>query len=163
MFNHRTRISVAERLRRLIGGLPCRTQVAALPWRVATDGSREVMLITSRGTGRWVLPKGWPEGSENLWVAAEREAGEEAGVSGTVDSSALGRFYYMKRVSRGREWRCEVLVYPLQVSQVLESWRERNQRKRKWFSLADAARLVAEPDLAELIAGFDAGRLEAVA
>lgn len=151
---HQTRASVVERLRRLIGGLPCRTQVAALPWRVADDGSYEVMLVTSRGTGRWVIPKGWPEGSETFWTAAAREAGEEAGVGGQVAQDALGRFYYDKQLARGREWRCEVLVYPLQVTDVADKWPEKKKRRRRWFAPRDAARLVNEPDLAELIGRF---------
>jgi hypothetical protein len=36
------------------------TQFAALPCRVAEDGSRQVMLLTSRETRRWVIPNGWP-------------------------------------------------------------------------------------------------------
>jgi len=151
---HQTRIRVTERLRRLIGGLPCRTQVAALPWRVSKDGSCEVLLVTSRGTGRWVIPKGWPEGSEAFWNAAAREAGEEAGVTGEVAQSALGRFYYDKLLARGRQWRCEVLVYPLQVTDIADRWPEKKKRRRRWFAPEDAARLVNEPDLAEMIGRF---------
>lgn len=151
---HQTRVRVVERLRRLIGGLPCRTQVAALPWRMAQDGSSEVLLVTSRGTGRWVVPKGWPEGSETFWTAAAREAGEEAGVKGDVGQRALGRYYYDKQLARGREWRCEVLLYPLEVTHIAEKWPEKKKRRRRWFAAQDAARLVNEPDLAELIARF---------
>lgn len=152
-FTHQTRAHVAERLRRLIGGLPCRTQVAALPFRTRDDGY-EVMLITSRGTGRWVIPKGWPEGAEQLWAAAAREAIEEAGVEGDIAQSALGRFYYAKHLARGRQWRCEVLVYPLEVTTVADKWPEKKKRRRRWFSVQDAAKLVNEPDLAEMIARF---------
>jgi 8-oxo-dGTP pyrophosphatase MutT (NUDIX family) len=155
IFSHQTRAHVAERLRRLIGGLPCRTQVAALPFR-QSDAGYEVMLITSRGTGRWVIPKGWPEGEEALWHAAAREADEEAGVAGEIAQDALGRFYYAKQLARGRQWRCEVLVYPLEVKDVADKWREKKKRRRRWFPVQDAARLVNEPDLAELIARFGA-------
>jgi 8-oxo-dGTP pyrophosphatase MutT (NUDIX family) len=162
MLSIRTRTYMAERLRRLIGGLPCRTQVAALPWRVTPEGP-EVLLVTSRGTGRWVIPKGWPEGEEQFCDAAAREALEEAGVAGRVDADALGRYYYAKHLPRGREWRCEVRVYPLHVEDVADKWRERKKRKRQWFAAKDAARLVDEPDLAELIRGFanDAPRVAA--
>ena len=99
------------RVRRLFGKASLRLQVAALPWRKADDGV-EIMLITSRDTGRWVLPKGWPESGENLFDAAAREAGEEAGLSGSVSRREIGRYYYAKALSSGKEVPCEVLVYP---------------------------------------------------
>lgn len=145
-----------------MGGLPCRTQVAALPFRLI-GGSCEVMLITSRGTGRWVTPKGWPEGTETYWTTAAREAHEEAGVEGRISQDVLGRFYYAKRLSRGREWRCEVLVYPLQVAKIHADWPERKERKRQWFTPAEAASLVDEPDLAEMIASFVGSPMKASA
>ncbi|RUU02882.1 NUDIX hydrolase, partial [Mesorhizobium sp. USDA-HM6] len=77
-----THNQMTERVRRLFGTAPCRLQVAALPWR-KDDNGVEIMLITSRDTGRWVLPKGWPEAREPLCEAAAREAGEEAGLYGT--------------------------------------------------------------------------------
>ncbi len=77
--SHQKRNHFAERIRRLFGAMPCRVQVAALPWR-RTDQGVEVMLITSRDTGRWVIPKGWPEGQEDLYEAAAREAAEPIAV-----------------------------------------------------------------------------------
>src|SRR5690348_1261746 len=93
---HSRRSHFADRVRRLLGGAPCRVQVAALPWRKGPDGV-EIMLITSRETGRWVLPKGWPEGDEALWDAAAREASEEAGIDGAIARSELGCYYYAKQ------------------------------------------------------------------
>lgn len=154
--SHVTRNAVMERIRRLFGAPPCRLQAAALPWRHGESGSLEVLLVTSRGTGRWVLPKGWPEGAEELFDAAAREASEEAGVAGMVSSSQLGRYYYGKVLANGLEKRCEVPVFPLEVTQISEKWPERKERKRRWFSPAEAARIVDEPDLAELIVGFNA-------
>jgi len=153
VISHSTRKRVMERVRLMFGGLPCRVQAAALPWRLTENGV-EIMLVTSRGTGRWVLPKGWPEGREDLWTAAEREAAEEAGISGSIARSEAGRFYYGKQLPSGMEWRCQVHVFPLEVDQVEERWPERKKRQRGWFSPSDAATRVSEPDLAELIAGF---------
>lgn len=143
-----------ERLRRFVGGAPCRTQVAALPWRRTESGTFEVMLVTSRGTGRWVLPKGWREEREQPHEAAAREAGEEAGVGGAISRREIGRFYYTKLLSSGARWRCEVHVYPMEVDRVEDKWPERKKRTRRWFPAHEAAGLVQERDLGELIAGF---------
>ncbi len=142
-----------EKVRRLFGKAPCRLQVAALPWRMTTDGI-EIMLITSRDTGRWVLPKGWPESGENFFEAAAREAGEEAGLSGTVAHHEAGRYLYAKVLSSGEEVPCKVLVFPLEVDRVADKWKEKHQRKRKWVKFAEAARMLNEPDLCRLITAF---------
>ena len=151
--NHVSGTHLVERVRRLFGGKPCRLQVAALPWRKAKHGV-EVMLITSRDTGRWVLPKGWPEFGEEFFDAAAREAGEEAGLKGTICAQEAGRYYYAKALANGDNVGCEVLVYPLEVDDVADKWKEKGQRKRKWVSPAKAAAMVAEADLAKVILAF---------
>lgn len=153
VISHSTRKRFLDRIRVMFGGMPCRVQAAALPWRL-TERGVEIMLVTSRDTGRWVLPKGWPEGEEDLWRAAEREAAEEAGISGSIGASALGRYYYGKSLPTGMERRCEVHVYPLEVDRVADKWPERKARLRRWFAPAEAAARVHEPDLGELIAAF---------
>lgn len=142
-----------ERAQRLFGDVTIRLQVAALPWRRSFNGS-EVLLITSRDTGRWVLPKGWVEKDEKPWRAAEREAVEEAGVSGEVGREPIGRYLYAKVQKMGRAKACEVHVYPLAVAKIADDWRERDQRERRWFCPQDASSRVDEPDLAELIQRF---------
>lgn len=147
-YNH-----LLERLRRLFGGMPRRMQVAALPWREGPRGI-EVLLVTSRDTGRWVLPKGWPEGEERLYEAAAREAAEEAGIKGVVSDAEAGRYYYGKRQPSGLELRCEVRVFPLEVRDVKDKWPEKKRRRRAWLSPSEAASRVQERDLGELIAHF---------
>lgn len=150
---HTTYNHLMERLRRMFGGMPCRMQVAALPWRQKADGI-EILLVTSRDSGRWVLPKGWPEGKEQLFEAAAREAAEEAGIDGKVSEFEAGRYYYGKRQSSGMEVRCEVRVFPIEVLSIADKWPEKKRRRRAWLSPADAAARVQEPDLGELIAQF---------
>ena len=148
-----TRNHLVDRIRRLFGGLPCRVQVAALPWRKTGDDV-EVLLVTSRDTGRWVLPKGWPEGQEDLYMAAAREAAEEAGVDGSVSRFEIGRYYYDKVQPSGMEWRCEVLVFPLEVDRLAEKWPEKKRRRREWGSPAEAPNRGREAGLPQLIAQF---------
>ncbi|MFN4273582.1 MAG: NUDIX hydrolase [Aliihoeflea sp.] len=148
------RILLSERLRSLFGSPPPRLQVAALPWRVNKKGTPEVLLVTSRETRRWVLPKGWPEGLESLSEAAAREAQEEAGIAGNVSLKEIGSYFYGKRLATGLERRCQVLVFPLEVKKTADKWPEKKRRTRQWFEPIQAADLVHEPDLSELIRDF---------
>lgn len=134
-----------------------RTQYGAICWRLE-DGEVQVLLITSRDTGRWVIPKGWHVPGLTPEASAAREAFEEAGVKGEVSDTSLGNFSYDKALCRtpGREARvaCVVAVFPLQVRQLASRFPERGQRKRKWFAPDKAARRVAEPELRALLANF---------
>lgn len=151
--NELTSNHLIERARRLFGDSPCKLQVAALPWRVGNDGV-EIMLITSKDTGRWVLPKGGVKKNEELWRAAEREAEEEAGIRGGVSRREAGRYFYAKVQLIGRAIPCEVLVYPLEVHDVASSWEEDAARTRNWVAPTHAADMVDEPDLGELLRNF---------
>jgi 8-oxo-dGTP pyrophosphatase MutT (NUDIX family) len=133
-------------------------QAAVLPWRL--DRQVEIMLITSLGTGRWVLPKGTLMPGESPRMAARREALEEAGLEGELTARPLGSFYYEKRLSsRGpRQQLCSVSVYPLKVEIQRDQWPERGLRKFRWFALADAAAAVKEDELRDLLLGFDSAR-----
>jgi len=148
------RILISERLRSLFGSPPPRLQVAALPWRINKKGTLEVLLVTSRETRRWVLPKGWPEGLESLSEAAAREAQEEAGITGNISPNELGSYFYGKRLATGLERRCQVVVFPLEVKKAADKWPEKKRRTRQWLEPAEAASLVNEADLGELIARF---------
>lgn len=127
-------------------------QYAALPYRVV-DGL-EVLLVTSRETGRWVIPKGWPmKGRKPHW-AAEREALDEAGVVGRIGKHSIGAYSYAKRLLDGVTVDCLVHVYPLAVEQQQATWREQHQRTARWFTPEEAAEVVQEPALAALLRTF---------
>ncbi len=130
-----------------------RTQFAALPYRIK-DGKLQVMIITSRGSGRWILPKGWPMHDRTPAAAAAREAWEEAGVKGSGPDHSIGLYSYEKLMGNGNRYRCIVVVYPLRVKSQAAVFPEAGQRKRRWLSPKKAARKVREPELAQLIARF---------
>lgn len=132
-------------------------QVAALPFRVGSDGQIEVLLITSRDTGRWIIPKGWPMIGRKAHQAAEREAFEEAGLTGRIAADPVGRYRYEKRFGSGLALPCKVRVYPLRVETQHARWPEQAQRTLRWFAPEDAARLVHEDELRQLLAGFAVG------
>jgi 8-oxo-dGTP pyrophosphatase MutT (NUDIX family) len=140
---------------RLMLRRPERLQFAALCFRrseVANDV--EVLLITSRETRRWVIPKGWPMNGKSAPAVAEQEALEEAGVKGRALTLPAGSYLYLKRLQSGLKVPCEVQVYPLEVSGFVDSYKEKGQRKKEWVSADEAARRVAEPGLKELILSF---------
>ena len=109
------------------------------------------MLVTSRDTRRWVLPKGWAEPELASHEAAAKEAFEEAGLVGEVEPEPVGRYSYEKRLRGGRSVPCEVRVFPLWVERQLEDWPERGQREARWFTLGQAALAVDEGDLVTLL------------
>ena len=134
-----------------------RQQVAALPYRIDPEGNLEILLVTSRDTGRWVLPKGWPMKGRNLRKAAEIEAFEEAGVVGKTGKRALGSYTYDKDGAIP----CRVCVYPLPVQALEGEWPEKHQRQREWHSPSEASNCVDESDLKALLR--DAGEKLGVA
>lgn len=126
-------------------------QYAALCWRMHR-GKVEVLLITSRDTGRWVIPKGWPMEKLSPAQAALQEAWEEAGVRGAIAETSIGSFNYTKVLSPKRSVQCAVQVFALRVSELADKFPERKERRRKWFSAEKAAGKVMEPELRHLLA-----------
>lgn len=131
-----------------------RTQFGALCFRMRR-GKPEVLLVTSRGTGRWIVPKGWPMDGKTPAQAAEIEAWEEAGVRGRVFERCLGLYSYRKALEDGDDLPCVTMIYALKVREMTDDYPEAFERKRKWLRPKKAAALVDEPDLAYLIANFD--------
>jgi 8-oxo-dGTP pyrophosphatase MutT (NUDIX family) len=142
-----------KRLRSLIEPVfrrPEFIQAAALCLR-ETKAGREVLLVTSRGTGRWVVPKGWPMRGRTLAGAAQQEAWEEAGVFGHVEETPIGYYTYHKRHRTGLALACRVEVFQLEVVDLARNWPEKKTRKRRWMRPDEAAKAVAEPELAALL------------
>lgn len=147
-----TRVSrVLETLRLWLGGKPEAVQVAALPWRRDAEGQLLVLLATSRDTGRWVLPKGWPQKGRSLSETAAVEAWEEAGLSGRIGCDPLGSYFYRKLLDNGLRRRVRVQVFPLAVADEAQDWPEKGQRELRWFPPHEAARNVHEPELARIL------------
>ncbi|MQY43343.1 NUDIX domain-containing protein [Epibacterium sp. SM1969] len=133
---------------------PRRLQVAALCLRGSGD-NRKVLLITSRDTGRWIIPKGWPMNGKTCSEAALQEAWEEAGViEAEIDDTPIGSYNYYKRRDNGTREPVTTLIYAVNVHKLADSYPEASQRKRKWLSPKKASTLVAEPELQELLAAL---------
>jgi 8-oxo-dGTP pyrophosphatase MutT (NUDIX family) len=132
-----------------------RLQYAAVPYRRRDDGVIEVMLVTSRETKRWVIPKGWPIGGAKPSASAAREALEEAGVVGRTQADAIGAYHYAKRLKNGTQTRCKVEVFPLEVKSQRKRWREKGERKARWFELPKAVQAVQEAGLRRLLRNLD--------
>lgn len=136
-----------------LGGAPL--QAGALCWRHRSDGI-EILLVTSRRSGKWGVPKGWALRGRPLHETARREAWEEAGVDGAVANRCLGLAEAPKsyRLAGMVDWR--IALYPIEVAGLAEDWPEKGQRERRWFPLAEAARLVRPRTLGSLLSAFAA-------
>lgn len=135
-------------------------QVAAIPFRLNGGGELEVMLVTSRGTRRFIVPKGWPMKGKSARRAALIEAQEEAGVRGKALKKPAGSYCYWKRLSTSFV-HVEVTAYLVEVAEELDAWKEIGARQRAWLTPADAAVLIDEPELATLIRNLSAADLVA--
>jgi 8-oxo-dGTP pyrophosphatase MutT (NUDIX family) len=144
-----------------IGGVPkreTRTQFAALCYRTRKTGV-EVLLVTSRDTRRWIIPKGWPMDGLTPADAAAQEAWEEAGVKGNAHDHVAGIYSYNKKMEDGPDLPCIVAVFPVEVKKLEAEFPEMTMRKRKWFTPKKAAARVRELELKLILREFDPSRL----
>ena len=130
-----------------------RAQVGALVWRFEKS-VLQVLLVTSRDTGRYVIPKGWTEKNLSDPEAASNEAYEEAGVLGDITNEPIGGFAYIKIVGPGFALPCVITVYAMECRTLLEKWPEMRERTRAWMTLDQAMASVEEPELKLLIESF---------
>lgn len=140
-------------IRMLLGHRPAAMQVGAI-CRDMISG--EVLLISSRGTGRWVIPKGWPMAGRSLAEAAAQEAWEEAGIRGTIREGELGRFTYGKAQDEGFSIPVETRVFLLEAERISDDYPEAGQRRRRWFPPQEAAEKVVEPGLSRILRALPA-------
>lgn len=134
--------------------VPERKQLAALCWRPVPGGDREILLVTS-SNGRWILPKGWPMDGKSNSRAARIEAWEEAGVArAKVARKPLGRFIGSKVTLQGDEVPCLTQVYAMRVAETADDWPEREKRARRWVAVEEAAEIVTEDGLRDILRKF---------
>jgi 8-oxo-dGTP pyrophosphatase MutT (NUDIX family) len=131
-------------------------QVAALCWRHSPkrNSQIEILLVTSRNSKRWILPKGWLEPELSAAENAAREAFEEAGVTGKVSPQPVGTYHYLKEKKDGGGMPCSVEVFTLAVIKQLDDWPEKNARELAWVPVEQAATQISEPGLRQILKGF---------
>jgi 8-oxo-dGTP pyrophosphatase MutT (NUDIX family) len=128
------------------------TQAAALCWRL--NPGLEILLITSRNSKRWIVPKGWLMADLGPAESAAREAMEEAGITGDISQEPLGTFYYLKEKKDGSVVACSVDVFSLHATGQQADWPEKGTRELMWLSPDQAAMRVAEPGLRRILQDF---------
>ncbi len=131
-----------------------RSQFAALCYRIKLDRP-QILLITSRRSGRWIVPKGWPEDGLTPAECALKEAWEEAGVNGIAHDLCLGLFAYAKSISDKVSYPCVAMIYPVKVKLLSKKYPEKAQRQRRWMTPKRASKSVSEPELARILRDFD--------
>lgn len=129
------------------------SQVAALCYDLSDRGKLQILLITSRRSKRWIVPKGWPVKGLKPYETAEKEAFEEAGVVGDVLNFCIGKYSYVKEMEDSYIT-CNVAVYPLKVNYLLDNYKEKEERENQWMTQKDAWNAVIEPELRHIIKTF---------
>lgn len=136
-------------------GKGCRKQYGALCFRYKDDGPQlEILVITSRETKRWVIPKGWPIKNKKPHETAEIEAWEEAGVRGVASKKSIGHYKYLKYLADDKVTLCIVKLFLVEVTEVSADYKERGQRILAWVSPHEAARRVRETELKSVLLNF---------
>lgn len=129
-------------------------QSGALPWRFKRSkksDKAEVMLVTGRRSGRWMIPKGWPVEGKTMADSAAQEAFEEAGIKGKISPEPIGTFRHVKQHFLVGRMEVDIQVHAMAVKRELGDWPERSERARKWFRVEEAAERVDSEELRLLI------------
>ncbi|HBL13774.1 MAG TPA: NUDIX hydrolase [Cyanobacteria bacterium UBA11162] len=120
-------------------------QSGVIPYRLHKE-EIQVLLITSMKNKRWIIPKGIIEPAMTPQDSAAKEAWEEAGILGQVLPNLIGTYEYHKWGSI-----CRVQVFLLHVENIISDWPEANYRKRKWWTISQAAKQVREPEVKQML------------
>lgn len=132
-----------------------RQQYAALCFRYADNSADvEILLVTSRTSQRWIIPRGWPMKRKKPHQAAAIEAWEEAGVRGRVKKDAVGRYTYLKMLDNGDVVPCMVDVFQIEVTEMDATFKEHGERLLEWVRPDEAARRVRDIELKSLLVDF---------
>lgn len=137
-------------------------QVAALPWRVRRR-QLEFLLVTSRASRHWLIPKGWPMPGKSNREAALQEAFEEAGLHGHGSVGPIGSYHFQKAMHDGTELACIMSVYGMSDVVELDAWPEMEQRERRWMPQAEAIEITFDWNLARFLSDLTADQLIAAA
>jgi 8-oxo-dGTP pyrophosphatase MutT (NUDIX family) len=124
-------------------------QSGVIPYRWK-NGELQVLLITSIKKNKWILPKGYIEFNLSPFESAKKEAYEEAGIIGTNETVQLGSFRIERSIGV-----CDLLVYSMEVIEVLDDYPEKDERKRKWFSVKEAADNIKVPEVSGMILSLE--------
>jgi len=130
-------------------------QVAALPWRLASDGGLEILLVTSRTSRHWLLPKGWPIPGKSGLESALQEAFEEAGIQAKGPDTPIGHYAFIKVLHDATELPCTMAVYAVGGVEELAEWPEQGQRDRTWFTQAEAVSIAFDFNLSLFLAAVN--------
>ena len=131
-------------------------QAGALAWR-EQNGEIEVVIVTSRRTGRWVFPKGGIDPGMTEAMTAANELQEEAGVIGVPDEVPIGT-YRTAKIRPPLIWTVEIALYPIRITEVLTEWLESGKRERRFVTMDEAEQLLSEPEMAALARSFVTAR-----
>ncbi len=125
-------------------------QSCVIPFRIS-NGSIELLLITSIKKQKWIFPKGFIEFNLSAFESAKKEAYEEAGVIGENETVELGSFDLKKKTRTSH-----VKIFSMEVTKELKDYPEKNLRKRKWFNVKDALANIENSDIKNFVYKLEA-------
>lgn len=128
-------------------------QYGALPYRIV-DGKLEVLLVTSKGRGWWIFPKGRAMKGLSAWETAAQEAREEAGIDGEIESQSIGSYFLP--ITEERLAPIEVQIFPMKVTMQADEWKESAIRQRRWVSSREAKSMINHVGLADVVSALEA-------
>ena len=117
------------------------------------EGNLSLVLITSKSTKRWVVPKGHIEPNLTAKESAEQEAFEEAGIEGVVSDVTVGSYDYTKHDKEDSNI-YRVSLFPMEIQRLHNDWPEANLRARQWMTIPQAVNAVNEETLKLLLKNF---------